>query len=120
WAKVASQGWTRFQPKDGTARLAFVVADKDVLARTGQIAPQMDVAHVVWGDPKDEKIGNLVARIDRSRLCTLKNGKKCDLWHAVLKPDGKHTLILVYKVDAPAGEKHRAVLKAAVASLRKL
>src|SRR4051812_44334949 len=81
WARVASQGWTRFQPADGTARLAFVVADKDVLPRTGQIPAQMDVAHVIWGDPKGEKVGNLLARIDKSRLCTTKSGKKCELWH---------------------------------------
>lgn len=122
WTRYNEGDWTKFKPTDNTARLAFVTFDRagEATSRIGQIAGQLGLTGINWGDAK---VGNIGPNSFPARMgdgsATL-GGDPAYVWYATINPGGPQQVLVVYAVNNRIGKFHQPNADAAVKSIRKL
>lgn len=122
WTRYSDGDWTKFKPTDNTARLAFVTFDRpgEATSRIGQIAGQLGLTGINWGDAKVGNIGpnSLPARMGDGSASL--GGDPAYVWYATINPGGAQQVLVVYAVNNRIGKFHQPNADAAVKSIRKL
>jgi hypothetical protein len=122
WVRYSDGDWTKFKPTDNTARLAFVTFDRpgEATSRIGQIAGQLGLSGIAWGDAKVGNIGPnaLPARMGDGSA-TL-GSDPAYVWYATINPGGAQQVLVVYAVNNRVGKFHQTNADAAVKTIRKL
>ena len=122
WTKYESSDWTKFRPADNLARLALVSFGKqsEATARVGEIATQLGLGQVAWGTGHNDTIGpDLLPARTGDGTCKI-GPDPCYVWYATVDAGGAERILIVYAVNATAGQQHKTNAQAAVRSLRKL